>query len=238
MPPVAAAPPIIGTLGRRRRPVRAIGFARDAPRTPSQSPGEGRLPPVRVRHASRQKAEHVARGHGTKDPTTLDAIFSCDASARRSFCAKATWAPSTTSLSPKASGAAAKRSPLVSILRSSRSDGSLKGFRSEPLESLTLRSFAIGSFSRRSIAYCASRRCLRFQWRALSSFRAQRWRHVTSADSSISRGFGTPNNCLADQRRPAAVETARTMPVFQLELGFSSNAKRATGRVCYLCQTS
>ena len=176
MPPVAAAPPIIGTLGRRRRPVRAIGFARDAPRTPSQSPGEGRLPPVRVRLASRQKAEHVARGHGTKDPTTLDAIFSCDASARRSFCAKATWAPSTTSLSPKASGAAAKRSPLVSILRSSRSDGSLKGFRSEPLESLTLRSFAIGSFSRRSIAYfCAPATLSPFQWRALSSFRALRW---------------------------------------------------------------
>ena len=122
MPPVAAAPPIIGTLGRRRRPVRAIGFARDAPRTPSQSPGEGRLPPVRVRLRSRQKPEHVA-------------------------------------------------SPLVSILRKSRSDGKRKGFRSEPLESLTLRSFAIGSFSRRSIAYfCAApRRCLRFQWRALSS---------------------------------------------------------------------
>jgi hypothetical protein len=32
------------------------------------------------------------------------------------------------------------KSPLVSILRSSRSDGSLKGFRSLPLESLTLRS--------------------------------------------------------------------------------------------------
>ena len=44
-----------------------------------------------------------------------------------------------------------KRSPLVSILRKSRSDGKRKGFRSEPLESLTLRSFAIGSFSRRSI---------------------------------------------------------------------------------------
>ena len=189
MPPITRTAPIIGTLGRRRRPVRSIRFARDAPRTPPQSPGEGRLPPVRVRLRSRQKPEHVA-------------------------------------------------SPLVSILRKSRSDGSLSGFRSEPLESLTLRSFAIGSFSRRSIAYCASRRCLRFQWRALSSFRAQRWRHVTSADSSISRGFGTPNNCLADQRRPAAVETARTMPVFQLELGFSSNAKRATGRVCYLCQTS
>ena len=93
---------------------------------------------------------------GTKLPTTLLAIFSCDASARRSFCARATWAPKTTSLRPKASGAAAKRSPLVSILRSSRSDGKRKGFRSLPLESLTLRSFAIGSFSRRSIAYCAS----------------------------------------------------------------------------------
>ena len=66
MPPVAAAPPIIGTLGRRRRPVRSIRFARNAPRAPPQSPGEGRLPPVRVRlrssgrarwwHASRRRA--------------------------------------------------------------------------------------------------------------------------------------------------------------------------------------
>ena len=66
MPPVAAAPPVIGTLGRRRRPVRSIRFARNAPRAPPQSPGEGRLPPVRVRlrssgrarwwHASRRRA--------------------------------------------------------------------------------------------------------------------------------------------------------------------------------------
>ena len=72
-------------------------------------PGEGRLPPIRVRLRSR---------HGQR--------------TRRRQRA---------------------RVRLFFILRSSRSDGSLNGFRSLPLESLTLRSFAIGSFSRRSIAY-------------------------------------------------------------------------------------
>ena len=64
-----------------------------------------------------------------------------------------------------------KKSPLVSILRKSRSDGKRKGFRSEPLESLTLRSFASGSFSRRSIAYCATLSPFpvesAFQWKSL-----------------------------------------------------------------------
>ena len=77
---------------------------------------------------------------GTKLPTTFEAIFNWEASARRSFCAKATCAPNTTSLRPKASGAAANKSPLVSMRLSNRSDGSLNGFRSLPLESLTLRS--------------------------------------------------------------------------------------------------
>ena len=78
MPPVAAAPPIIGTLGRRRRPVRAIRFARNAPRTPSQSPGEGRLPPVRVRLRSRQKPEHCffLRGAATLSPFQWRALSS------------------------------------------------------------------------------------------------------------------------------------------------------------------
>ena len=127
MPPVAAAPPIIGTLGRRRRPVRPIRFARNAPRTPPQSPGEGRLAPVRVRLASRQEAEHIPY-------------------------------------------------------------------------------------------------CLRFQWRALSSFRAQRWRHVTSADASISRGFGTPNNL---SRRPEKDRRAelRRMPKVPAQLGFLRTPK-------------
>ena len=138
---------------------------------------ETRLDPLRKAPA---KADSLRSGFGlislralsgTNDPTTFDAILSCDASARRSFCAKATWAPSTTSLNPKASGAAAKRSPLVSILRSSRSDGRRSGFRSEPLESLTLRSFASGSFSRRSIAYCATLSPFpvesAFQWKSL-----------------------------------------------------------------------
>ena len=188
MPPITRTAPIIGTLGRRRRPVRSIRFARDAPRTPPQSPGEGRLPPVRVRLRSRQKPEHVA-------------------------------------------------SPLVSILRKSRSDGSLSGFRSEPLESLTLRSFAIGSFSRRSIAYfCAPATLSPFQWRALSSFRAQRWRHVTSADASISRGFGTPNNLSPATRegppRGACAGCQNCLP----SSGFCGRQNRP-GRVYYLWQT-
>ena len=41
---------------------------------------------------------------------------------------------------PKASGAAANKSPLVSMRLSNRSDGRRSGFRSLPLESLTLRS--------------------------------------------------------------------------------------------------
>ena len=177
MPPITRTAPIIGTLGRRRRPVRSIRFARDAPRTPPQSPGEGRLPPVRVRLRSRQKPEHVA-------------------------------------------------SPLVSILRKSRSDGSLSGFRSEPLESLTLRSFAIGSFSRRSIAYfCAPATLSPFQWRALSSFRAQRWRHVTSADASISRGFGTPNNLSRRPENDRRAELARDAKIAWAQLGFLRTPK-------------
>ena len=77
---------------------------------------------------------------GTNDPTTFAAIFNWEASARRSFCANATCAPNTTSLNPKASGAAANKSPLVSMRLSKRSDGRRRGFRSLPLESLTLRS--------------------------------------------------------------------------------------------------
>ena len=91
------------------------------------------------------------------------------------------------------------------------SDGSLNGFRSEPLESLTLRSFAIGSFSRRSIAYFARRprRCLRFQWRALSSFRAlggDTSRRPTRRSRAVSRRkityFSGPEEARRRWRRP------------------------------------
>ena len=68
---------------------------------------------------------------------------------------------------------------------SNRSDGSLNGFRSLPLESLTLRSLP-------SIAVRRPRRRLL----ELSSESLALWLSVArqSADSSISRGFGTPNN--------------------------------------------
>ena len=116
MPPITRTPPIIGTLGRRRRPVRSIRLARNAPRTPPQSPGEGRLPPVRVRLTSSQEAEHV----------------------------------------PNPERAAAPAAPARTKSTVTRRSSAAATSNSEPLESLTLRSFAIGSFSRRSIAYfCA-----------------------------------------------------------------------------------
>ena len=166
---------------------------------------------------------------GTNDPTTFEAILSCDASARRSFCANATCAPNTTSLNPNASGAAAKRSPLVSMRLKSRSDGSLNGFRSLPLESLTLRSLPsiavrrprrrLLELSSESLELCGS------LWRG--KWPTRRSRAISSLQITYPEG----------PEQAAALETADSaLPCFQQRV--FADAKNLLGRVWYLCQKS
>ena len=131
-----------------------------------------------------------------------------------------------------------KRSPLVSILRKSRSDGKRKGFRSEPLESLTLRSFAIGSFSRRAIVSLRAVSSLsstrggerfssgRARWWHASRRRARRSRVVSALQiTTPATREGPPRGSLLGQCLCSA--GARVF----------ADAQKPAGRVYYLCLT-